>query len=161
MRPCAARTSNSLRATGRRPLSRFDALLCGSRNVKGSYSHPCLRIWEAAAGLTQTSKPSPQATRDKFRGRMSTSYIDWATLMRCGLGLDVLDCPRCHDRMRPVAVPLYTCTFRSTLAEAGVPDFDFLDRIEVDHLRPHQVEAAEIVAAEIVALEARRPRTAR
>ena len=25
-------------------------------------------------------------------------------MMRRGLGLDVLDCPKCHDRMRPVAV---------------------------------------------------------
>jgi len=43
-------------------------------------------------------------TREKFRGRTSTSYIDWATLMRRGLGIDVLDCPKCHKRMAPVAV---------------------------------------------------------
>ncbi len=40
--------------------------------------------------LVAVNKPSPEATREKFRGRTSTSYIDWATLMRRGMGLDVL-----------------------------------------------------------------------
>jgi ribosomal protein S27E len=77
-----------------------------NKDTSTSSSHPVPKpvSEEAAAALTRTTKPSPQATRDKFRGRTSTSYIDWATLMRRGLGLDVLDCPKCHDRMRPVAV---------------------------------------------------------
>jgi len=58
----------------------------------------------AAADSIRVNNPSPQYTRDKFRGRTSTSYIDWATLMRRALGLDVLDCPRCHDRVKPVVV---------------------------------------------------------
>ncbi len=48
----------------------------------------------AAADSIRVNNPSPQDTREKFRGRTSTSYIDWATLMRRGLGLDVLDCRR-------------------------------------------------------------------
>ena len=49
------------------------------------------------------TKPRP-TWPGKFRGRRSTSYIDWATLMKRSMGLDVLACPKCHHgRMRPIA----------------------------------------------------------
>jgi hypothetical protein len=40
---------------------------------------------------------------DKFRGRRSTSYIDWASLMHRSMNVDVLQCPKCQDRMKPIA----------------------------------------------------------
>jgi len=35
--------------------------------------------------------------------RRRTPRIDWATLLRRTFGLDVLDCPQCHGRMRVIA----------------------------------------------------------
>jgi len=55
----------------------------------------------ATASLELVSpKPVPAATK----AARSCPYIDWATLMRRTFNLDVLDCPRCHDRMVPIAV---------------------------------------------------------
>jgi hypothetical protein len=47
---------------------------------------------------------SSQQPRDKFRWRASTSYIDWATLMKHSMGIDVLECPECSAIMAPIAV---------------------------------------------------------
>jgi len=47
---------------------------------------------------------TPLQPRDKFRGRRSTSYIDWATLMKHSMGIDVLECPKCSATMKPIAV---------------------------------------------------------
>ena len=43
-------------------------------------------------------------SHDKFAGRTSTSYIDWATLTKHGMGIDVLSCPRCTSRLKPIGL---------------------------------------------------------
>jgi hypothetical protein len=49
------------------------------------------------------AKPQPTGP-GKLRGRRSTSYIDWASLMKRSMNIDVLACPKCHHgRMRPIA----------------------------------------------------------
>ncbi len=51
-----------------------------------------VELCQAPSGGTPGQEP--QADRAAPR---NSSYIDWATLMRRGLGIDVLDCPRCHE----------------------------------------------------------------
>jgi hypothetical protein len=43
----------------------------------------------------------PQSS--KFAGRRSTSYIDWATLLKHTFDIDVLRCPKCDSTMSPIA----------------------------------------------------------
>jgi len=57
-----------------------------------------------AALLHGANFSPPRGSREKFRGRRSTSYIDWASLMKRSMGIDVLSCPKCEARMQPVAV---------------------------------------------------------
>ena len=38
-----------------------------------------------------------------LRSRTSTSYVPWAELMRTTLGINMLDCPKCHTSMRAIA----------------------------------------------------------
>jgi hypothetical protein len=52
----------------------------------------------------ELTRSNPDTSEEGKRAARTSSYIDWATLMRRGLGIDVLDCPKCHQRMRPVAV---------------------------------------------------------
>jgi Putative transposase/Transposase zinc-binding domain len=47
--------------------------------------------------------------------------VDWATLLRRSLSVDVLECPRCHGRLRVVAVITERAPVRRILAHLGMP----------------------------------------
>ncbi|MFO0695241.1 MAG: transposase [Polyangiales bacterium] len=53
--------------------------------------------------VADTAAPATEAESGDLRAR-SRSPSDWATLMKRGLELDVLDCPRCHGRLRLIAL---------------------------------------------------------
>ena len=76
-----------------------------ARSTKPAVSQPASR---GPTDPTLVQQPSSRATapssQDKFRGRRSTSYVDWATLMKRSMGIDVLECPKCSARMQPIAV---------------------------------------------------------
>ncbi len=47
--------------------------------------------------------------------------VDWATLLRRSLSVDVLECPKCHGRLRVVAVITERAPVRRILAHLGMP----------------------------------------
>lgn len=47
--------------------------------------------------------------------------IDWATLLRRSFAVDVLACPRCHGRLRVLAVITEREPVRRILAHLGMP----------------------------------------
>ncbi|MGO9833534.1 MAG: transposase [Polyangiaceae bacterium] len=47
--------------------------------------------------------------------------VDWATLLRRSLSVDVLECPKCHGRLRGVAVITEREPVRRILAHLGMP----------------------------------------
>jgi hypothetical protein len=49
------------------------------------------------------------------------SYVDWASLMRRAFDLDVLECPKCHGRMKPIAVITERETIDRILTHLGLP----------------------------------------
>jgi hypothetical protein len=51
----------------------------------------------------------------------ATPRIDWATLLRRSFAVDVLECPRCHGRLRVLAVITERAAARRVLAHLGVP----------------------------------------
>jgi len=51
-----------------------------------------------------TSPPTPPEASSKPSWRPNTSYVPWADLLRHCFDVDILDCPRCHSRLTPVAV---------------------------------------------------------
>ena len=53
---------------------------------------------------------------------MTAPRAAWATLLRRSHGIDVLDCPRCHGRLEPVAVIRDVQQARRFLAHCGRPD---------------------------------------
>lgn len=61
--------------------------------------YPLVHVDGGDPKVVETADPRP----GRFRGRRSTPYIDWATLMRRSMGIDVLECPKCQGRMRPIA----------------------------------------------------------
>ena len=52
---------------------------------------------------------------------MTRPRADWATLLRRSHHIDVLDCPRCHGRLRPLAVVRDTAQARRFLAHLAQP----------------------------------------
>ena len=54
-----------------------------------------------ATGTSRAHENTP-SSHDNFAGRASTPYIDWATLMKRGMGIDVLSRPRCTSRLTPI-----------------------------------------------------------
>jgi hypothetical protein len=50
---------------------------------------------------------------------MTGPRADWATLLRRSHDIDVLDCPRCHGRLRLLAVVRDTAQARRFLAHLG------------------------------------------
>jgi hypothetical protein len=53
--------------------------------------------------LRPSSEPvAPSSSKPSWRP--STSYVPWAELLRYCFDEDVLDCPRCHARLLPIAV---------------------------------------------------------
>jgi len=54
--------------------------------------------------LLHTSLEASEPTAGKPPWRSSTSYVPWAELLRHCFQQDVLDCPRCHARLEPIAV---------------------------------------------------------
>ena len=60
-------------------------------------------------------------SHDKFAGRTSTSYIDWATLMKHGVGIDVLSCPRCTSRLKPIGLITEPDGFEKLLVHLNLP----------------------------------------
>jgi hypothetical protein len=47
--------------------------------------------------------------------------VDWARLLRRSFSVDVLECPKCHGRLRFVAVLTEREAARSILAHLGLP----------------------------------------
>jgi hypothetical protein len=47
---------------------------------------------------------APTDASNKPSWRPNTSYVPWADLLRHCFDVDILDCPRCHSRLTPVAV---------------------------------------------------------
>ncbi len=47
--------------------------------------------------------------------------VDWATLLRGSFSVDVLECPKCHGRMRMVAVITEREPVRRILTHLGIP----------------------------------------
>jgi hypothetical protein len=47
--------------------------------------------------------------------------VDWATLLRRSFAADVLECPKCHGRLRVVAVITEREPVRRILAHLGLP----------------------------------------
>jgi hypothetical protein len=50
-----------------------------------------------------------------------TPRVDWATLLRRSFAVDVLECPKCHDRLRVLAVITEREPVRRILAHLGMP----------------------------------------
>jgi hypothetical protein len=46
--------------------------------------------------------------------------VDWASLLRRSFSVDVLDCPKCHGRLRVVAVITERESIRRILAHLGM-----------------------------------------
>jgi hypothetical protein len=47
--------------------------------------------------------------------------VDWATLLRRSFSVDVLECPKCHGRLRMIAVITERQSARRILAHLGLP----------------------------------------
>jgi hypothetical protein len=47
--------------------------------------------------------------------------VDWATLLRRSFSVDVMECPKCHGRLRMVAVITEREPVRRILAHLGMP----------------------------------------
>src|SRR5208282_1956534 len=47
--------------------------------------------------------------------------VDWATLLRRSFSVDVLECPKCHGRLRVVAVVTEREPVQRILAHLGLP----------------------------------------
>ena len=73
-----------------------------------------------ATGPSRAHENAPPS-RDKFAGRTSTSYIDWATLMKRGMGIDVLSCPRCTSRLKPIGVITEPDVIEKILVHLNLP----------------------------------------
>jgi hypothetical protein len=52
---------------------------------------------------------------------MTSPRVDWATLLRRSHAIDVLECPRCHGRLRPLAVVRDKAPARGYLAHLTLP----------------------------------------
>ncbi len=50
-----------------------------------------------------------------------TSRIDWARLLRRSLGVDVLECPKCHGRLRVISVITEKASVQRILEHLGLP----------------------------------------
>jgi hypothetical protein len=50
-----------------------------------------------------------------------TPRVDWATLLRRSFSVDVLECPKCHGRLRMIAVITERESARRVLAHLGLP----------------------------------------
>jgi hypothetical protein len=51
----------------------------------------------------------------------TTPRIDWARLLRRSLGVDALKCPKCHGRLRVLAVITESESVQRLLAHLGLP----------------------------------------
>ena len=51
----------------------------------------------------------------------ATPRVDWATLLRRSFSVDVLECPKCHDRLRVLAVITEREPVQRILAHLGMP----------------------------------------
>ncbi len=57
-----------------------------------------------ASLLTSPAHSAPPEASSKPSWRPNTSYVPWPELLRHCFDVDILDCPRCHSRLIPVAV---------------------------------------------------------
>ena len=65
--------------------------------------------------------------------------VDWATLLRRSFSVDVLECPKCHGRLRMIAVITEREPARRILAHLGLPT----DPLPVARARDPTVDADE------------------
>jgi len=78
--------------------------------------------------------------------RKRKSYIDWATLMQRGLNLDVLECPKCEQKM----------TLLSAITQADVAN-EILDHLNIP-THPEQIgdrlpDAVDVTGQSVAQLE--------
>jgi hypothetical protein len=74
------------------------------------------------ARIAPKPKPSPVGpTDDDARPRCgrASRYRPWAELLMRTFAIDVLDCPKCHGRMRPCAMVTERAAVRRFLAQRG------------------------------------------
>ncbi|MBI3856235.1 MAG: transposase, partial [Planctomycetes bacterium] len=85
------------------------------------------------SGGGASSPPSPAQASGEHRRRgppegaapapgARPRYYDWATLMKRGMGLDVLSCPRCSGRMKVIAAIEEPDLISKILRSMGLPD---------------------------------------
>ena len=91
------------------------------RRVPGKQVRRSSSSRHSAATAAVAAAPMTKATTDTQRARR----LSWAQLLRRVWSLDVLDCPRCHGRMRLLAVIIDEQVAQKILAHAaaglGVP----------------------------------------
>ena len=86
---------------------------------------------------TQEQDSEANDTWTKRSWRPCTSYIPWHELLRHCFDVDVLDCPRCHSRLAPVAVIRRQDVIDRILSHLALP------------LRPAQLGDADAVAYDV------------
>jgi hypothetical protein len=80
----------------------------------------------ARAGDVVALAPNVVSVRhwDRLMGGLlyaATPRVDWATLLRRSFSVDVLECPKCHDRLRVLAVITEREPVQRILAHLGMP----------------------------------------
>ena len=71
-------------------------------------AQPCATPPKPSGDPTLLGARAPQSTPTNATAarswRPSTSYVPWAELLKRSFDFDILECTKCHARMRPVAV---------------------------------------------------------
>ena len=80
----------------------------------------------ARAGDVVALAPNVVSVRhwDRLMGGLlyaATPRVDWATLLRRSFSVDVLECPKCHDRLRVLAIITEREPVQRILAHLGMP----------------------------------------
>jgi hypothetical protein len=80
----------------------------------------------ARAGDVVALAPNVVSVRhwDRLMGGLlyaATRRVDWATLLRRSFSVDVLECPKCHDRLRVLAIITEREPVQRILAHLGMP----------------------------------------
>jgi hypothetical protein len=122
VRSAASRASNAASGPARAPET-----IAGSTRVPATASpvRPA-EIGPAARADVVALSPNVLSVRhwDRLMGGLLyavTPRVDWATLMRRSFAVDVLECPKCHGRLRVLAVITEREPVQRILAHLGMP----------------------------------------
>ena len=100
------------------------------RDVRGdvSLAASCDEVLRVVAPCRRRPWLAPNIISVKHWGRLLGGLlyavqprVDWATLLRRSFSVDVLECPKCHGRLRVVAVITEREAARRILAHLGLP----------------------------------------